>query len=211
MHAKITHTPSNAVYAYGQIEAAVGAAVGVDPDGQKGWLRARITHLRKLGLGRAGSGRRGGLPLAYSREDADKWLVSLEIQACGVDPVTAAAFIKARWDPPKSRDASKAVDRGEASISELVEVARKSQRRDADVVMTVQTNQFVSRDRLPDVGCFVGSKKGLESFYYWLGQGPHRACAFNLSARLRALDVALESALDRVAAKDDAALEAEAG
>jgi hypothetical protein len=182
MDVKRVQTSVKAGFGYGEAEAALAAALGVDAAEQRGWLRGRITNLRRLGLSprEPGSGRRGGAPIEYSREDLDRWLVSLEIQAAGIDPTIAVKFIKERWDPPEAV----------LSIRELVGKARKSKRPETDVHLTVSMSDFITRN-LPSVGWLAGNEKHMRGFLSWLSEPRHRAAVFNLSARLRVLDTAL--------------------
>lgn len=187
-------TPAKAAFTYGQLEAALAAVFGIDEAGQKGWLRGRLQHVRRLGLVADSPGR--GRTIDYTRDDADKWLVAIELEHFGIDPTKVVELVKRQWNPPPSRKrtASGAFARGEASLADLVAEARASQKPGTDVVVTVQ---FAAMSALPIVG--YTTEAGMASFGQWLAGDrvdptPRRASVFALSARLRALDAALAEA-----------------
>jgi hypothetical protein len=181
---------------YAVIERALGGVFAVDGAGQRAWLRARIQHLRRLGLIPDSPGK--GRVIRYTQSDADKWLVALELAHMGADPKMVVDLIERTWDPPhRKRSAAEAVARGEAFIRDLVDEARASRRPDEDVFMTVRFIGGMSEE--PHVG--YTTLNGMESFGYWLtGAGtnprPRRASIFNFSERLRRFDAALATAKD---------------
>ncbi len=187
--------PANAHYSYGQVESALAAVFGIDAAGQRGWLRGRLQHVRRLGLVAASPGR--GRSIEYTRDDADKWLVAIELEHfnLGVDPTKVVELIKRRWAAPaRKRSGTEAFQRGEASLSDLVAQARASRDSENDVIVTVR---FGPMSAVPVVG--YTTVKGIAGFGHWLGgdpldPAPRRANVFNLSARLRALDFALADA-----------------
>jgi hypothetical protein len=172
---------------YALVEAALAKVFGIDAAGQSGWLRGRIQHLRRLGL--TPSTVRG--PVAYSDEWLIKWLLALELEYFEVDPRQVVELIEKGWKPPHKRDASDAVQRGEATLSELVAVARAEKH---DLIVTVQ---FGPMGKRPYVGCYFAGMPGESAFGGWLSDDsePHRASCFSLSTRLRALDRAIDQVL----------------
>lgn len=184
---------ANARYSYGEVETALAAVFGIDRAGQVGWLRGRLQHVRRLGLVADSPGR--GRTIEYTREDAEKWLVAIELEYFNADPAKVVELIKTAWRPPaRSRSASDAFARNEASLADLVTEARASRRPGDDVIVTVQ---FGPMSRLPVIG--YTTVKGMHSFGYWLAADRtwpvrRRASVFNLTDRLRALDKALADA-----------------
>ena len=172
---------------YALVEKALAKVFGIDAAGQAGRLRGRIQHLRKLGL----TPPTDGGPVAYGDEWLTKWLLALELEHFGVDPRQAAELIEKRWEPPRKRDANQAVQRGEPTFIELVAVARAERH---DLIVTVQ---FGPMDRRPIIGFFFAGMPSESAFGGWLSDDtePRRASCFSLSARLRALDRAIEHVL----------------
>jgi hypothetical protein len=190
MPRKAAQKPVNARYTYGVVETALAAVFGIDRAGQVGWLRGRLQHLRRLGLVAQSPGR--GRTIDYTREDAEKWLVAIELEYLHADPVTAVELIRTAWRPaPRMRSAREAFTRGEAFLADLVAEARDSRGPEGDVIVTVQ---FGPMSRLPVIG--YTTVRGMHSFGRWLATDRvervrRRASVFNLTDRLRALDEAL--------------------
>jgi hypothetical protein len=184
-------TPASPAYSYGQVETALATVFDIDATGQKGAFRGRVQHLRRLGLVADSPGR--GRVIDYTQGDADKWLVALELEHFGLDPVRVVDLVKRNWNPPpeRKRSASEAFARGEACLADLVFEARGSRRPESDVILTIR---FETISALPDVGYTMAG--GMRSFAGWLADdhAARRASVFNLSARLRALDAALVEA-----------------
>jgi hypothetical protein len=189
---------ADAPYSYGQIEHALAQVFGIDAAGQKGWLRGRLQHVRRLGLVADSPGR--GRTIDYALDDADKWLVAIELEhfgQLGADPTKVVELIKRVWNPPaRKRSASEAVARGEASLRDLVAVARASRRRDTDLILTVRFEAMATPAKV--FGYVTAS--GMPSLIGWLAGDrvdptPRRASIFNLSERLRQFDKALAEAV----------------
>lgn len=172
---------------YQVIERALAFMYGADDAAQRGALRARLDHLKRakvLGIN-PGKGQR----VVYDREAMVWLLIALELEEFGIVPTVIGELFEKKRPP----------------LRELVEKAARAQGKDEDIALTVQP-AFLSaswRDvnELPEIGEIPG-KKAMGSFYDWLradkpggviGSAP-RACVFNLSARLRALDKALVEA-----------------
>jgi hypothetical protein len=185
--------PANAHYTYGQVETALAAVFGIDAPGQRGWLRGRLQHMRRLGLVAASPGR--GRTIDYAQEDLDRWLVAVELEHFGIDPAKVVQLIKQSWNPPpRKRSTSEAFDSGEAWLRDLVAVARESRSAGSDVIVSVQ---FGPMSASPVVG--YTTVNGMNSLGQWLNgdrldRAPRRTSVFNLSSRLRALDQALTTA-----------------
>jgi hypothetical protein len=145
--------------------------------------------MRRLGLVADSPGR--GRTIEYTREDAVRWLVAIELAHAGADPVLIVDLIKRAWEAPRKRPASDAFARGEASLGELVEEARKSRVAGSDVIVTVYFGPLGPESKKPIVGCTT--VKGMASLGHWLNANspPRRAIVFSMSSRLRALDQAL--------------------
>jgi hypothetical protein len=178
MGAKKTQTQPKAEYSYAHVETALAATFGVDVTGKVGWLRGRIQHLRRLGLQPKGPGK--GATIRYSLDDVDRWLAALELEHFRIHPTAAVAAVKNNWNGP-------------GMLRDLVAEARASREPKNDVLITVDfgplsTAPIISHTTLKAIGAFGA----------WLaGPGPPsfgvacRASLFNLSARVRALDLAL--------------------
>ena len=188
--------PQTIKYSYATVEAALGAVFVVDEAGQRGWLRGRIQHLRRLRLLAAAPGK--GKTISYTLEDIDKMLIVLELEHFRVDPVSAVELVKRSWiraDGELTSD--EAFSRGRASLGDLMLQARASSRDEDDVIITVDFSDVLTK--LPRMG-YTGMQGLHHSLGPWLRgkpehpsafNPPNRASIFNLSARLRALDWAL--------------------
>jgi hypothetical protein len=173
MSAKEPPASGKGEYPYAAVETALADVFDVDPAAQRGWLRGRIQHLRRLGLTPEGPGK--GKSIAYSGEDVDKWLLALELAHFRIDPVMAVASIKKEWDG------------GATPLRKMIAEARASQRSADDVIIVVT---FAALSQEPVTGRM--RIRGFSAFSDWLNDlEARRASVFNLSARLRALDRAL--------------------
>jgi hypothetical protein len=179
MSAKTPQTSTKAAeYSYAHVEAALAATFGVDVTGKVGWLRGRIQHLRRLGLTPPGPGK--GATIRYRLDDVDRWLLALELEHFRIDPTGAVAAVKNNWSGP-------------GMLRDLVAKARASKDDKSDVLITVD---FGPLSRAPVIG--HTTLKAIGAFGAYLA-GPRpptfgvvcRASIFNLSARVRALDLAL--------------------
>jgi hypothetical protein len=79
---------------YGQLEALIARIHGAPADVQAGALRARIRHLRRLGLP-LGISPGTGNSIAYGKEQIYELSFCLELEQCGVDPRLAVGLLKA--------------------------------------------------------------------------------------------------------------------
>jgi hypothetical protein len=179
-------------FQFAAVKVALVATFAV-AEGDQSRFFARLEHWRRVGAieERPGKGTRA----AYSAAQIDKLTFLIQMSRFSIEPNLTVELIKAQWDPPRRRDLGVAMQRGEASISELFTSARAARRNpnavSYDVYVTIQIDDFVSKGRLPRVGFFTGHPKSKEGFYHWLGQGQNSACVFNLTERLQALDTAL--------------------
>lgn len=172
---------------YQVIERALALMHGANDAAQRGALRARLDHLKRakaLGVN-PGKGQR----VVYDREAMVWLLIALELEEFGIGaPVIGELFEKDR-----------------ELLRKLVAKAARDRGKAGDVVLTVQP-AFMSagwrgKSELPGLGEVPG-REAMGSFYDWLqsakpggvARSAPRACVFNLSARLRALDKALVEA-----------------
>src|SRR5262245_9878194 len=81
-------------YSYSQVETAIARVLGVDADGQVGWLRGRIQHLRRLGLSPPAD--RG--PVVYTFDWAARWLLALRLERLGINPAAVVNFFEDNWE-----------------------------------------------------------------------------------------------------------------
>jgi hypothetical protein len=193
MAGKEPQATAKAAWGYDEVETALAAVFGVDAAGQSGWFRARIINLRRIGLSPA-SGR--GQVIAYDFEWAAKWYLGLLLTVrLGRDPSVVVKFIKAKWDRPtgRKRQLSEAVDRGEATIRDLVKVAREVRRPDDHVILTIRHGAV---SELPIVG--YTAIAGMKSLGFWLAgrddPGVPLLTIVDLTAALHRLDAALAGA-----------------
>src|SRR5260370_19370578 len=121
------NTQKIAVESWGlpQVEDALASVFDIKPSGRPA-LVGRIQHLRRLEL-TPKSGR--GVPVAYTFDWVCRWYLALLLTIrLGRDPTQAVEFINKKWGKPFRKDFSAAdarVDRIEAKLGDLVEVARK--------------------------------------------------------------------------------------
>ena len=95
-------------WAYGDIERAIGEVLGADPETQAGALRGRLKHLSGLGiLGQSGPGK--GARRRYSRDEANKLLVAMLVEDCGLDPIVVVKAVNNTW-PKLERNVRQAMD-----------------------------------------------------------------------------------------------------
>jgi hypothetical protein len=181
-------------YQFAEVKAALVQAFGITPDREARFF-ARLEHLRRVGA--MGDERPGkGTKLSYTADQIDRLLFVVQLSRFSIEPVVAVALIDKHWSPPRRRDAETAVTRGEHSISELFEVARKwGSNRLTHICLRVEIgDDFISTTKLPEIGYFTGHPKGLEGFYRWLGDNQNSGSVFDLSAKLKLLDNALAEA-----------------
>jgi hypothetical protein len=82
-------------YGYGLLERALGAALGVGEQVQRGALRARLKRLSQLGLPAALEDLEGRR--LYSLEECHQLLVALLLGNLGLDPMVVARAVKKAW------------------------------------------------------------------------------------------------------------------
>jgi hypothetical protein len=168
-------------HSYATVEAALAMVFHAGVTAQKGALRGRIKHLQRLGLPSKGPGK--GKRIAYSAAAVHAWLIALELEEFGIDPALAVRMIKDRWK----------------DLSRFIREAREA-RHDNDIILVVRPCFMSANWTLgPEVGqeTFSSIRAGAisqgDDFMEFLAKEGVRACVFNLSARLRALDKALQS------------------
>jgi hypothetical protein len=178
-------------YQFAEVKAALVRAFGIAPNRQDRFF-ARLEHLRRIGaMGDEKPGK--GTKLSYSPDQIDRLLFVVQLSRFSIEPVLAVELIKEKWSVPRKRDAETAVSRGEHSIGELFEVARKwgAIRRNHICLHVRIGDDFISTANLPEIGYFTGNPKSLEGYYTWLGDDQNSGSVFDLSAKLKLLDDAL--------------------
>jgi hypothetical protein len=176
---------------FAAVKAALVAAFGI-ADADRPRFFARLEHLRRVGVMGERPGK--GQKVVYSLDQIDRLLFVFQLSRFSIEPVVAVALIESQWKWRRQhRDAEEAVKRGDASISQLFEVAR-GRRHPLHICVTVQIEDFVSTAKLPTIGHFTGHPKSLEGFYGWLGEDQNSASVFDLSSKLHRLDAALAAA-----------------
>jgi hypothetical protein len=164
-------------HALGTVLGDMAEAAEMFATARTGAFRGLIQNLRRLGLPEDGPGR--GKAIAYGQDDVDAWLLALQFERFGVPPAGAVKSVKGQWK----------------RLSNFIKKARVA--KHGDIVLVVETD-FLSPRWTPGLdasitGSFEVRPTGIESFLDFLDRGGC-GCIFNLSARLRALDTALEAA-----------------
>jgi hypothetical protein len=180
-------------YSYATVSAALGGVFGAGAAVRKGAFRGRLQHLRRLGLPSSGPGR--GRTLAYSDEVVCAMLIALELEEFGIDPAMAVRMVTGKVGP--DREGMKNY------LPEVVERARGSLGGDDDIVLAVDPCFMSAAWGSPEMrsGAFdpaafhdVRFGKMKEFLDFWLRwHRPRRFSIFNLSERLRQLDVAIKA------------------
>jgi hypothetical protein len=99
-------------YGYGLIERALGGALGIAEEVQRGALRARLKRLAQLGLPAALEGQTGRR--LYSQEEVHQMLVALMLGNLGLDPIVVARAVKKAWKQNLRRGAIEAAQEADA-------------------------------------------------------------------------------------------------
>jgi hypothetical protein len=177
---------------YQVLERGLALLYGGDDSTQRGALRARLDGLKRAKVVGINPGK--GQRIVYDQEARVWLLLALELEEFGHEPAIIGALF----------------ERDRETLRKLVTKAANADGKDEDLLLTVQP-AFMSdgwrkkgKDELPlpAIGKING-RRAMDGFYEWLrgtsrgggvtGSSP-RACVFNLSARLRAFDAALEKA-----------------
>src|SRR5215471_20164583 len=137
MTATNPHENVQAAFGLLQVEQALATVFGVKAAGLPA-LRGRIQHLRRLGLTPPSA---RGKVIQYDFGWAARWYLALVLTIrAGRDPSQAVAFIKKSWGRRFRNDVAAAevrVDRGEAALDDLVHVARRVERPELHVIVTL--------------------------------------------------------------------------
>jgi hypothetical protein len=168
-------TPKEMRYAYGVVETALAQVFGANPSTQKGALRGRIQHLRRLGLPSSGPGR--GKVIEYTDAQIWAWLIALELEEFGLDPALIVNMVRGAW-----RHLLKAIKTARANPDDDVLLIVHPRFMSGGWSGNPQLDPaFFDHVKLSDI-------EQLLTLYREKGQ---RGSIFNLSARLRSLDQAL--------------------
>lgn len=159
-------------YSYAMVETALARVFDLNAADQKGRLRGRIQHLRRLGLPSGGPG--SGKTIAYDFDAIVMWLIALELEEFGIDPRLAVKMVKIYWEV-------------------LADAVRQVRRADYDIGLVVRP-RFMSGDPRLDPGFnhIELTNEILLAQGSYLAKPGKRLCIFNLSSRLRELDAALK-------------------
>jgi hypothetical protein len=93
-------------YGYALLERALGAALGVDEEVQRGALRSRLKRLAQLGVPEPEKDQEGRR--LYSQEECHQMLVALLLGNLGLDPMVVARAVKKAWKQNLKRGALEA-------------------------------------------------------------------------------------------------------
>jgi hypothetical protein len=175
-------------FTYAIIETALARIFDVDAVGQKTWLRARIQHLRRLGLVAESPGK--GRTIIYKHEHADRWLLALLLTLrLGRDPAKTVEFLQTKWDRPTARRSRRhQTDRSDWLLADIVEEARKVERREDHIIIT-----FDYSEPKPSIG--HTTIRGMTGLGYDLGRKAGRmVVVLDLTVALAEFDAALAAA-----------------
>jgi hypothetical protein len=173
-------------YQFSAVRDALAQTFAITPDRMPAFA-ARLEHLRRSGAmpGRPGK----GVKTAYTGDQVDRLAFIIALMRANIEVVTALELIRTQWIAARpGRDSDVALRRDDASIAELFEAARKSE---MTVYVTIKIDDFVAKNRLPDIGRFTDHTKSQEGFFGWLAEAENFAGVFNLTALTRKLDAAL--------------------
>jgi hypothetical protein len=84
------------MFTYAEAETLLAELHGVDRERQVGAFRARLKHLKKLGVP-SGSTPGKGKKILYTREELYQWVFCLECYQFGIDPTWMASFVQKYW------------------------------------------------------------------------------------------------------------------
>ena len=122
-------------------------------------------------------------------EDADKWLLAIELEHFGGDPKKVVDLIKGGWKRPAASKLSalEAFRRFEARFADVIEVARAGH-PDGDIIVYIEFGPMPAACPIISYSTMAGMQF---TFLPQIGAGRIRASVFNLSALLRQFDAAL--------------------
>jgi hypothetical protein len=179
---------------YARVEAALARIYRAE-DVQQTTFRARLKHLRKLGVPSQNPGK--GAPLAYSMQDVFRLMVCLELAEFGIAPALVVKIVKRHWA-------------GKGYFPQAIQNAQLFPGN--DFLAVIQTD-FMSwpwnrkKFKQDDTGIFFSSgmldpvqiafpkESDAAVIFKDLREAGRRACVFNLSARIRALKKALKESV----------------
>ncbi|ESY20390.1 hypothetical protein [Mesorhizobium sp. LNJC391B00] len=167
---------------YAAAEAVLAGMYGLGSEIQGKAFRARLKHLKRLGVP-LGSNPGRGTKIWYHDEQIFQWAFCLELAEFGIDPTTVVTFIREAW--PDILKHFEEARRGRTAANEIC---------------------FCSEPRLM-TGPLSG--EGLGFAYNWRNaamvrvDGVRRSLVINLSAMVRQIDI-LRVRADSTRSDDDA-------
>ena len=180
-------------FGYARVEAALARVYDAE-DVQKNAFRGRLKHFRKLGIPQHNPGKGGRI--AYDVQDVWQLMVCLELSEFGIDPNLIVKIVQRHW-------AGRGYFRQAIQNAQLFPTA--------NFLAVMHTNfmswQWSEKFKVTEAGIFHQSgtldpigfsfpKEGDAAVIFEeLRQAGRRACVFNLSARIRAVEKALEESL----------------
>jgi hypothetical protein len=176
-------------FGYAAVEAALARVFERITPAERGSLRGKLQHFRRLRFGP--SGRPGpGLPISYSQEDVDRWLLALQLEEFLFDPVQAVELIKRHWGAAEPKRKSIPINLRE-TLSYQIGAARAAADREHILVLIA-----FWRKGSPTIGFADGTVKASNMIFAGGDQDPRPVGVtfFDLTARLKKLDEALDEA-----------------
>lgn len=175
---------------YARVEAVLARVYRAE-DVQKTAFRGRLKHFRKLGIPSQNPGKGGRI--MYSLGDIFQLMVCLELSEFGIDPNLIVKFVKRHWA-------------GKGYFPQAIQLAKLDPK--ANLLAVIQTD-FMSwtwnREKFKqnDAGIFLSEtadpiwvaflkESDAAAIFQELREEGRRACVFNLSARIRAVEKALK-------------------
>jgi hypothetical protein len=174
---------------YAEVEAILAGLFAADDKAQKGPLRGRLQHMRRLRLPLGDDLHQGrGRHAAYQVPDVWQLAFALELQEFGLDPSLIAAIIRQHWD----KTVLPAFERAEAAIREGA--AEKSGDRYLFASPSLMSGPWANRDSLPLFQDGTMNDVALFPVEATLIYGSGRVLAFSISRLVRGIREQLQAA-----------------
>ena len=85
------------MFTYAEVERLLAGLHGADVAVQRGALRGRLKHLKRLGIP-LGIAPGKGKKIEYGYEQLFQWAFCLALEECGLDPTLIANLVRVFWD-----------------------------------------------------------------------------------------------------------------
>jgi len=179
------------LFGYARVEAALARIYRAE-DVQQTTFRARLKHFRKLGVPSDNPGK--GAHLAYTMRDVFQLMVCLELTEFGIAPGLIVKIVKRHWAgkgyfPQAIQNAQlfPGVD-----LLAVIQADFMSWPWNREIFKQDDTGIFIRGGPLDPVWFTFRKESDAEVMFKELREAGRRACVFNLSARIRAVEKALK-------------------